>query len=167
MKKDVRLYNIILPIWLLVLVPSVWLVVIPGNLAVDCLVLWGTLAVLKHTQKKAVVKQLWWKFWLLGFAADGVGILCLLSALIPMGFPGISETGYEDQILAPLMGNCFRSLPALVWTLAAIALAGVCIYAFDKRAMARCQLLSEGEKHRIALAMAVITAPWLFLVPMY
>ena len=105
--------------------------------------------------------------WLLGFAADGVGILCLLSALIPMGFPGISETGYEDQILAPLMGNCFRSLPALVWTLAAIALAGVCIYAFDKRAMARCQLLSEGEKHRIALAMAVITAPWLFLVPMY
>lgn len=39
MRKTVRLYNIILPVWLLWIFPQVWLVVLPGNLAVDTLVL--------------------------------------------------------------------------------------------------------------------------------
>ena len=50
---------------------------------------------------------------------------------------------------------------------AAVALAGYCIYRFDRRAMQDCPLLSETEKHRIALTMAVVTAPWLFFLPVY
>ena len=29
MKKQIRLYNIILPIWLLIVLPQVWLIVLP------------------------------------------------------------------------------------------------------------------------------------------
>ena len=39
MKRTVRLYNILLPIWLLWIFPQVWLIVLPGNLAIDCAVL--------------------------------------------------------------------------------------------------------------------------------
>ena len=46
-------------------------------------------------------------------------------------------------------------------------MAGYCIYRFDKRAMKNCVLLNGGEKHKIALTMAVLTAPWLFFIPMY
>lgn len=67
MKRDVKLYNILLPIWILYFFPQVWIITLPGNLLIDCAVLLITLAVLKHTQKKAVLKKLWWKFWLLGF----------------------------------------------------------------------------------------------------
>ena len=65
------------------------------------------------------------------------------------------------------MHNPFGHPAAFLWTLAAVALAGYCIYRFDKRAMKNCVLLSEGEKRKIALSMAVITAPWLFFIPMY
>ena len=75
MKRELRLYNVIFPIWLLFLFPTVLILVIPANLAVDSLVLLLTLLALKHDGKRAVLKQLWWKFWLLGFAADGVGVL--------------------------------------------------------------------------------------------
>lgn len=48
-----------------------------------------------------------------------------------------------------------------------MALAGVCIYFLDRRAMKYCVLLSDREKYIIALTMAVVTAPWLFFIPVY
>ena len=80
MKKEVRLYNVLLPVWLLWIFPQVWLVILPGNLLIDCLVLTGALFVLKHRNKWAVVRKLWWKFWLLGFLADFVGVLWMVVA---------------------------------------------------------------------------------------
>lgn len=161
MKKQTRLYNIILPIWILLLFPQLLVFVIPGNLAVDCAVLVLTLLALKHTQKGAVVKQLWWRFWLLGFAADAVGVLWMfLGWLLAIPFEG-----WWTDTLRYIMHNPFGHPLALLWTLAGVALAGVCIYFFDKRAMRACELLAGRERHIIALAMAVVTAPWLFLIP--
>ena len=77
MRRELKLYNVLLPIWILYFFPQVWLITLPGNLLIDCTVLLLTLAVLKHTQKKAVLKKLWWKFWLLGFLADFIGALFL------------------------------------------------------------------------------------------
>ena len=48
-----------------------------------------------------------------------------------------------------------------------MALAGVCIYFFDKRAMGSCELLDDRQRHVVALAMAIVTAPWLFFIPVY
>ncbi|MGN1004181.1 MAG: hypothetical protein ACI4O5_05025, partial [Oscillospiraceae bacterium] len=81
--KQTKLYNIILPIWLLILVPQVWLITVPGNLIIDCAVLLLTLLALKHWQKKEVLKKLWWRFWLLGFAADAVGVAWMFLGLLP------------------------------------------------------------------------------------
>ena len=39
MKKEVRLYNVLFPVWLLWLFPQIFLIVAPANLLVDCLVL--------------------------------------------------------------------------------------------------------------------------------
>ena len=168
MKRETRLHNVIFPVWLMFLFPQIWLIALPGNLLIDVLVLAMTLKVLGHRSKQAVIKKLWWKFWLLGFLADFIGV----AALIPALFVGMAldlAPGMDwlyDQI-SPIMHNSFLSPVAFLWTLAAVALAGWCIYRFDKRAMASCALLTEGEKHKIALAMAAITAPWLFFIPVY
>lgn len=167
MKRETRLYNVIFPIWMLYLFPQMWLIALPGNLLIDCVVLLITLTVLKHTEKFTVMKQLWWKLWLLGFAADFVGIAALLPAVfIPELLGGSAALWWNDH-LTPILYNAFKTPAAFLWTLAAVALSGVCIYLFDRRAMRGCQLLTERQRHVIALTMAIATAPWTFFIPMY
>ena len=163
MKKPVRLYNVLFPIWILWLFPQVLAIVLPGNLAIDCLVLFFALLALKHAQKGAVVKKLWWKLWLLGFAADAVGVAWMFLGwllAIPFGDWWVDTLSY-------ILHNPFGHPLAFLWTLAGVALAGVCIYFFDKRAMRSCELLDGRQRHAAALAMAIVTAPWLFLIPTY
>ena len=161
--KQTRLYNVILPIWLLFLFPQIWLIVLPGNLLIDCLVVLFTLMALKHTQKKAVLKQIWWKVWLLGFAADFVGIAVLWPAVSLVS----TVPDRIHELIEPVMYNCWKSPVAFLWTAAAVALAGWCIYCFDKRAMESCALLTDRERHLISLSLAIITAPWTFFIPTY
>ena len=161
--KQTRLYNVIFPIWLLFLFPVVWLIALPGNLIIDCGVVLLTLTALKHTQKKAVLKQVWLKIWLLGFAADFVGVAVLMPAMFLAG----SLPEPWDNWVTPVMYNCWKSPVALLWTAAAVALSGVCIYFFDKRAMASCRQLTDRERHLTALSLAIVTAPWMFFIPTY
>lgn len=164
MKKQTRIYNLILPIWLIAAIPSpLWLIVLPGNLLLDCAVLFITLLALKHARKGAVVKQLWWKLWLLGFAADAVGVVWMFLGLLGAQFFG---EPWENTV-AHISHNAFAHPLAFLWTLVGVVIAGACIYFFDRRAMGSCSLLSEREKHITALAMAVVTAPYLFFIPVY
>lgn len=166
MKKEVRLYNVIFPIWLMFLFPQIWLIALPGNLVIDVLVLTAALMVLKHPNKRAVVRELWWKFWLFGFLADFVGVAFLLPTLFFFALPEPVGPWLGDQF-SYVMHNPFGSVPAFLWMLGAVALAGYCIYRFDKKAMTSCALLTQMEKHKIALTMAAVTAPWLFFIPVY
>lgn len=144
MKKQTRIYNVIFPIWILILFPQLLVFVIPGNLIVDCAVLWFTLLALKHARKGAVVKKLWWRFWLLGFAADAIGIVWMIlgwfSSAYAYDWIG-ADAEWIWEMGHSLMTNAFRHPVAFLWTLAGVAIAGVCIYFFDKRAMRSCELL--------------------------
>lgn len=171
MKKQVKLYNVLFPVWLLWLFPQVLLIVLPGNLLIDCLVLFCALRALKHTQKGAVLRQLWWKFWLLGFAADLVGTAWMFLTLLPSLLMRSSTSPllhwWETTMLGSAMLRPWTHPITFCWTLAGVAIAGACIYFFDKRAMKKCELLTPREKHIIALTMAIATAPWLFFWPAY
>ena len=161
--KQTRLYNVIFPVWMLFLFPQIWLIALPTNLLIDCLVVLFTLMVLKHTQKKAVLKQVWWKIWLLGFAADFIGVAVLFPAMFLVS---AVPDGIRD-LIEPVMYNCWKAPLAFLWTAAAVALAGVCIYFFDRRAMRSCAQLTDRERHLTALSLAIITAPWMFFIPTY
>ena len=163
--KQTRLYNMILPIWLLFPFPQVWLIALPGNLLIDCAVVLLTLLGLKHTQKWAVLKQIWWKVYLLGFAADFIGIALLIPTLLIDTV--LTGTWFEwwSAYIGPVLYNCWKSPLAFLWTAAAVALAGLFIYRFDMHAMKSCQLLSDRERHIMALTLAIVTAPWTFFIP--
>ena len=162
-KKQVRLYNLLLPIWLLWIFPQVWLIILPGNLLLDCAVLLLALAALRCTAKKAVLRRVWWRVWLNGFLADAAGVAWMVLGMFAAAYGG---DWWEEQ-LAAIAGSPFRTPLALVWTLAGVALAGVCIYFLDRHALGRCPELSPRQPRLAALALAIATAPWLFLVPLY
>jgi len=165
--KQTRLYNMILPIWLLFIFPQVWLIALPGNLIIDCAVVLLTLFALKHTQKWTVLKQIWWKVYLLGFAADFVGIAFLMPALLI--YEALTGTWFEwwSIHIGPVLYNCWEAPLAFLWTAAAVALSGVCIYFFDKWALRSCKHLSARERHITCLTLAIATAPWTFFIPVY
>lgn len=163
MKKEIRLYNVLLPIWILIFWPSwLWLILIPGNLAVDCLVTFLALCALKHGSKRAVLGKTWWRFWLLGFLADAVGAAWMMLGWFLIGLPALDGLVTYVELLRP-----WTDPVAFLWTLAGVAVAGVCIYFFDKRAMKTVDALDKRQKHAVALTMAIVTAPWLFFLPIY
>ena len=161
---EVRLYNAIFPVWLLwLLFPWMWLVILPGNLLIDVLVVFIALLALKRQDKGRLMKRLWWRVWLRGFAADAIGVGWLLLALV------LYEAGGRDAFwlswLGPVMYNPFVHPVAFLWTAAAVAISGVCIYFFDRQALRETSGLTERESHIIALALAIVTAPWTFFIP--
>lgn len=126
MKRQTRIYNVIFPIWILILFPQLLVFVIPGNLIVDCAVLFFTLLALKHTQKGAVVKKLWWRFWLLGFAADAIGVVWMFLGWLTAARVSqlLGTVGWLEDVVMALTANCFRHPAAFLWTLGGVSRGG-------------------------------------------
>jgi hypothetical protein len=161
MKNEKRLYNIILPIWLLIWFPSwLWLIVIPANWLIDWLV---TRYALKHAGDTAYVSRsmrLSWKICLAGFISDFVGSLILLGTMYLLGAIG----GDLHAIEFGLNWNPFSNIFSVLIILAAILVSAICIYHLDKRILGKENLTTDQAK-KTALTLAVVTAPYLYLLP--
>lgn len=160
MKKEVRLYNIFFPLWYLVLfwpllVPSlpVFLLLLPINFAIDSLVLVVTAKCL-HLEHKA---RLWARgvlpVWLLGFLCDflGAALVGLLIWLVEGNLSG-------DSLFFP--ATTLYALPGVV-------LSGVLIYTLNRFLSFRKSGLEKGQLHKLCLSLAVFTAPYLMMIPIY
>lgn len=73
MRYSNRLYNLIFPIWMLLLFPMSWLFILPANFIIDSLVLLISLYLLKQSTIKIVYKQVILKIWGFGFLPDLIG----------------------------------------------------------------------------------------------
>ena len=74
---DIRIYNMLFPMYLLWLVPTIWIVVIPANFFIDSMVALLTLSALKLS-RITIYKKTILKIWRYGFLADIIGSLFLL-----------------------------------------------------------------------------------------
>ena len=157
--KEVKLYNVLFPIWFLMLYPITWLLVIPGNFIIDSLVLLLGMYLLKIDEKKDFYKNNILKVFLFGFLADLIGSLFLL---LTYAF-GENEWWYE-YILAPVSENPYDNVYALLYTCMAVVISGVLIYVFNRFISFR--KVKEISKRRIlSLILAIMTTPYLFLIP--
>ena len=170
MRHETRLYNVIFPIWIIMFWPSppVFLVTFFGNLVIDCAVLFLVLLALRHPAKGAVLRRCWWRVWLYGFLSDIIGALWLAAGLFGAWALDAGGTGgWISDFAMAMTVNPFRHPLALAWTAVGTALAGVCICRFDRRVFQRVPELDGGQSRTLALALAIVTAPWLFFLPMY
>lgn len=153
-KKEIRLYNILFPVWMLVWWPSwLWLILIPLNYGVDALVL--HLSLPRDADRRAFGRKNAWKICLAGFLSDFLGS-ALLFALYVMDLSG--DFSYH------IAYDPFGSIPALLTALAAAALSAGAIFLLDRWILRRAGLDAEGAR-RAARNLAIFTAPYLFLFP--
>lgn len=151
MKKEVKLYNVIFPIFMLYVFPTyAWLFIILLNFIIDSLVVilaaksrkldW------KNVWKKSILNVVW-----IGFLCDFVGgaLTWVLAATV---FEGLNLFTWPDLI--------FLTLPG-------IALAGVLIYFVNKKFSFRKAKLEPEQVHHICLMLAIFTAPYTMMIPYY
>ena len=155
-KNSVCLYNIILPIWMMAMVPPLVFVSLGLSYAIDTLVL--RICGNRLTgDGKALWKSSILRVWLLGFAADFVGsVWMFLPAL----------TDWSSDFINAVMLNPFSHPLGLVWTIVGLLISGVLIYIFNLKLGLKKAELTDEQRKKAALRLAVFTAPYLFLIPM-
>jgi hypothetical protein len=164
-KKQIKLYNMMLPIWLLWIFPITWLVVIPLTFLTDSVVLLVALKVLKQNEIKGKYKKAILNVWLLGFVADIPGLLLMIAPMfVPYSETGILNWWYNNMTTAvPLFP--FSNMFSFLYIMIAVGVSFVLIYVLNMRISLKNIEMDENVKKRVALALAVFTAPWLFFLP--
>ena len=144
------LYNIILPVWMFFLFSGwIFFAVIVGNFVID-------FAVYEIYRVRTGVRLFgkWRRIvvaYLLGFLADFVGVLFLFAM-------------YESNWIRIDFYRIYDSVPSIIVHVIAVVLVGVIIYFFNKLNLKGSEY-SKVQIHRLALIMAIVTAPFTFLLP--
>lgn len=157
-KKDVRLYNVLFPIWFFYLMPSYfWLLILAVNFVIDSLVLVLS-ARRQGLDSRALYKKAILPVWGIGFVSDFIGAVLI----------------YLLYVCAAALAEFLPSFPNLIrfpWTtlisIPGTVLAGNLIYKLNREMLLRrCDLTPE-DVHRLSLRLALFTAPYAMLIPMY
>lgn len=142
MKKQTKLYNVLFPVWMLMLFPQMWLIVLPGNFLIDSLILLLGMHALKIAEKSVFYKQNILKIFVFGLLADVVGsALMLLSVYLELGRMG------DEWYL----------------TLPAVLISAACIYLLNYFVTFRKE--DRLIRFRLCVLFAAATAPYTFLIP--
>ena len=156
MKKETRLYNVMFPIWFFWLLPTpLWLFILPANFAIDSLVLYLAMRWHGLQSKLEIWKKSIWKIWVIGFLSDFIGALLIFGL-----YYLLAEVFSVSWNLILFPGTTMLSLPGA-------ALAGVLIYFLNKRFSFRKCGLDPAQVHKLCFALAVFTAPYAMLIPIY
>lgn len=163
--KDLRIYNILLPIWMLIFFPTwAWLVLIPANYLIDRIVLRWSLG--DMPDKGLFCRKHTWKICLAGFLSDFIGALIMFAVFMAssLGDNGASEGSLLYRMAYGVGFNPFSNVLGFVIVTASVAVAGAAIYLLDRRILRRAGLDFEQAK-KSALRLALITAPYLYYFP--
>ena len=144
------------PIWFLFLFPITWLIIIPANFLVDSLVLIFTLKYLQYADIKSLWKTKIWPVWGFGFLADMLGAGLVISIYLTL--VELSPDLGASLIFFP--GTCLVAIPGIL-------LAGILIYFLNKKITFKKADLTPQQLHKLCLSLAIITAPYTMLIPLY
>jgi hypothetical protein len=159
MKKEIKLYNVLFPIWFLLIFPITWIIVLPANFIIDSIVLLITIKLLKRADIKENYKKTILKVWMFGFLSDFIGAGILFLTQMPNG-----DWWYE-YISSPVSYNPFDNLYSLSCVFIAIIASGIAIYLFNVKISFKTLNYDLKTKKVIALSLAIFTAPYILLMP--
>lgn len=160
MKKDksIKLYNLFFPIFFYYLMPPTMLFILVSNFIFDSIVLLGIAYFLRCDSIKDLYKKTIVKTWLFGFFADSI------AAFVVMAVLDCARTIFKE-IINSIGRNPFENVYALIFVLIMIFFTGIWIYLFNSSFVFKKIDMEEKQKKIMCLSLAVLTAPWTFLIP--
>ena len=165
-KKNVKLYNLIFPIWLLWLIPVTWIIVLPANFLIDFLVIVLTMKYMKIQDIKQKAKTVILRVWMFGFIADFLGTaLMFLSNIIDFDYKTQIGKWWYKNISNGVSYNPFDSIYAFLWVTGCVILTAFFIFLFNYKFCLKKSELSNNQRKKLALSLAIFTAPYLFYLP--
>ena len=141
--KQMKLYNVLFPFWMLMMMPLLWLVVLPGNFIIDSLVLLLSMAILKISDRKQFYKKHIFKIFAFGMLSDLIGAAYMLVLMV--GFE-VGNMGDEPYLTVP-----------------ALIISAIMIFVFNYFVTFR--KIEKPLRIKLSLIFAIVTAPYTFLVP--
>ena len=111
--KNLKLYNVFFPVWLLILIPFTWVIAIPVNFIVDSLVIFISLKFLKIEEAFQKYKKVIFKVFIFGFLSDFIGSVFLILVTYLGTIGGESSAfikWFEKNIVIYIILNCKNKL---------------------------------------------------------
>ncbi len=143
MKKEVKLYNALFPLWMLLLFPQIWYIVLPGNFIIDSLVLLVSMLVFKVENKTKCYTSSILKIFGFGILSDVVGSAYMLTMTVVFQLGRMGDEPY-------------LTVPALI--ISAILIFVLNYFITFKK-------YDQKLRFKMSLIFAIVTAPYTFLVP--
>lgn len=162
MKREVKLNNVIFPIWMMWIFPPLALLALVGNFVIDSVVILVAFAVLKVTKSTGLsIGQLYkksiLKVWVFGFLADIVGAIMLFVIML--------ACENNNELVATICYNPFNNIVGFLVVAAAVLLAVVLIWIFNYYSVFNKLIQDSKIRMKIALTIAIVTMPWTYLIP--
>lgn len=155
-----KLYNVLFPIWVLVFFPIFWIVALPANFLIDTIVLLISLKFFKITDVEKTYKSSILKIWGFGFIADFIGATIITS---------ISQIQVENEavmnVVNAISNDPFSNILAIIIIGVVLVLSAAVIYVLDFKFAFFKIKLDASIKKKLALTIAIFTAPYLFFMP--
>ena len=142
-RRQMKLYNVLFPFWMLIWFPQLWLIVLPGNFLIDSAVLLIGLMALKIEDKKQWYRKYVFKIFGFGMLSDIIGSVYMFLMLAVFE---VASMGDELSLTIP-----------------AILISAILIFVFNYYITFR--KVDKKERLTLAIVFAIVTAPYTFLVP--
>jgi hypothetical protein len=160
--REVRLYNMVMPLWMIAaFMPQLWLILLPLNWLIDFLVLWLTMKAMKFEHPAKLAERHVWLTWIFGFAADLLGGILMIA-------PDWGSNIKKESVfygITRVLYNPFYDVWAFLWTTLGVVVTAVLIFIYNRYIVLRKADMTDVQKRKIALSLAIFTAPYLFYLP--
>ncbi|MGE5607256.1 MAG: hypothetical protein ACM3YE_16390 [Bacteroidota bacterium] len=148
--KNIKLYNVIFPLWALFCIPPILYFVLVGNFIIDGTVIWVALLLNKIKLKKSILLIKIIQEWCFGLLVDFLGTLFIDMLTMNVGL--VSEYITWENFVSVLL------------FLSTVLVCGLIISVINYKLFKK-DIMDKRIRFRIGLAMGIITAPWTFLIP--
>lgn len=148
--KNIKLYNVIFPLWAIFYVPPILYFALVGNFIIDGTVIFFTLLLNKVKLERIRLLIKITQAWCFGFLVDFLGT-SIIGGLF-MNVRLINEY------------NPYKNFVSALLYLLIVLVCGLIIAVINYKLFKK-DIVDERIRFRIGMAMGIITAPWTFLIP--